>query len=181
VIEMENVVIERMVSTVGVRGMGAVLAAGMLAVAFRTGAAQASAPTVSVADIIGLTTIGSRVQGYGDEDFDVVSPDGAHVAVVVKRGNLAANTLDYALLVFRTGDLLTSPAADTVARLSSSSNRPGIASVRWAADNATLVFLGEDSPRLTDVGTDIGQTGAIRVVCALQANVRARVRAHARR
>ena len=57
----------------------------------------------TVADLIGMTTFGSHIQGDGlPQDYNVVSPDGAHVAVVVKRGNLTRNTVDYALLIFRT-------------------------------------------------------------------------------
>ncbi len=113
----------------------------------------ASAPPVTVADLIGMTTIDSRVQGYGDEDYDVVSPDGAHLAVVVKRGNLARNTVDFALLVFTTADLLRAPRPDTVATFASSSNRPGIAHVRWLSDNLTLAFLGERPGELPQLYT----------------------------
>ncbi len=76
--------------------------------------AAASGTPVTVADLIGMTTLGSRVQGYGSEDYAVVAPDGAHVATVVKRGNLARNTMDYALLVFRTADIRRNPVPDTV-------------------------------------------------------------------
>jgi hypothetical protein len=101
------------------------------------------APPVTAADLIGMTTFGSQVQGYGLEDEHVLSPDGAHVAVVVKRGNLELNTVAFALLVFPTADLLWATKPDTVVTLSSSSNRPGIERVRWLADNTTLAFLGE--------------------------------------
>ena len=46
-----------------------------------------SALSVTVADLIGMTTFGSHIQGDGlPQDYNVVSPDGAHVAVVVKIG-----------------------------------------------------------------------------------------------
>lgn len=108
---------------------------------------------VTVPDIIGMTTIGSLVRGQGDADYDVVSPDGAHVAVVVKRGNVARNTVDYALLVFPTAELLRSPKADTVVQFASSSNRPGIVRVKWLADNTRLAFLGEQPGELPQVYT----------------------------
>jgi len=110
-------------------------------------------PPLTVSDIVGMTTIGSRVQGYGDEDYDVVSPDGAHVAVVVKRGDVERNTIDYALMVFKSTDLMRHPAPDTVVALACGSNRPGIVHVRWLSDNATLVFLGERSGELPQVYT----------------------------
>ncbi len=113
----------------------------------------ASAPPVAVADLIGMTTIGSRVQGYGDEDYNVVSPDGSRLAVVVKRGDLARNTVDFALLVFRTADLLRAPKPDTVATFASSSNRPGIMQVKWLPDNQTLSFLAERPGELPQLYT----------------------------
>ncbi len=113
----------------------------------------ALAPPVTVTDIIGMTTIGSRQRGYGDEDYNVVSPDGARVAAVVKRGNLQRNTVDYALLLFRTAELSRSPKPDTVLQLASSSNRPAIVHVRWLSDNATLTFLGEQPGELPQVYT----------------------------
>ncbi len=112
-----------------------------------------SASPVTVADLIGLTTIGSHVQGDGDADYDVVSPDGAHVAVVVQRGNLASNTVDCALIVLRSADLFRSPTPDTVVTFASGSNRPGIEGVRWLSDNATIAFLGERPGELPQVFT----------------------------
>ncbi len=110
-----------------------------------------SARPVTVADLIGMTTIGSRVQGYPTEDYDVLSPNGSLVAVVVNRGNLERNTVDFALLVFRTADRVQTSKPDTVVVFASSSNRPGIAHVRWLSDNATLVFLGEQPGELPQV------------------------------
>ncbi len=125
----------------------AVVATGAISVA------HAQAPSVTVADLIGMTTIGSHVQGYRMVDYDVLSPDGARVAVVVKRGNLERNTVDFALLLFRTADLLRAPRPDTVATFSSNSNRPGIEHVRWLTDNATLAFLAERPSELPQVYT----------------------------
>ncbi len=112
----------------------------------------ASAPPITAADVIGMTTIGNGVQG-DEADYDVVSPDGSRIAVVVQRPNLAHNTVDFALVVFRTADLLRGPKADTVATFASSSNRPGIVHVRWLPDNATLVFLGERPSELPQIYT----------------------------
>ncbi len=117
-----------------------------------------AAPLVTVADLIEMTTLGSRAQGYGDEDYATLAPDGAHVATVVKRGNLARNTMDYTLLVFQTADLLKRPRLDTVVQLSSTSNRPAIGHVRWLADNSTLVFLGERPNELPQIYTLDTQT-----------------------
>lgn len=102
-----------------------------------------AAPPVTVADIIGMTTFGSGFNPYWQEDIVAFSPDRSHVATVVKRGNVVRNTVDYALVVFRTDELHRNPKADTVATLSSSTNGPGMGHVRWLADNATLAFVGE--------------------------------------
>ncbi len=115
--------------------------------------AATSVHGLTVTDIISMTTIGTRPRGEGDEDYDVVSPDGAQVAVVVKRGNMARNTMDYVLLVFRTAELLRSPTPDTVAQFASSSNRPGIVHLKWLPGNATLAFLGERPGELPQVYT----------------------------
>ncbi len=91
-----------------------------------------SAPPVTVADLIGMTLFGSDPHNGGclSGDCAVVSPDGSHVAVVVQRGNLERNTVDFAILVFRTSELRHAPKPDTVATLSSSSNRLAIEKLR---------------------------------------------------
>ena len=64
--------------------------------------APAAAPrTMTVADIIRMTTFGSQPHGYLPEDLDVPSPDGRLHAVVVKRGDVERNTNVFSLLVFK--------------------------------------------------------------------------------
>ncbi len=114
----------------------------------------ASTPPVTVADLIRMGAIGSLPRGSGVDDDDAVSPDGARHAVVIRRGNLERNTVDFTLLLFRTGDLLRPPTKpDTVATFASSSNRPGILHVRWLPDNVTLMFLAERPGELPQVYT----------------------------
>ncbi len=113
----------------------------------------ASARPVTVADLIGMTTIGSFTRSYGNADYNIVAPDGSRLATVVQRGNLERNTVDFTLLVFRTADVWRGPKPDTVAAFSSSSNRPGIAFVRWLADSRTLAFLAERPGELPQVYT----------------------------
>jgi dipeptidyl aminopeptidase/acylaminoacyl peptidase len=71
------------------------------------------------------------------------SPDRTHFVILVKKGNLRRNTVDYTLLLFKTDDVLHSPKSQTLVSFSSSSNRPGIQDVRWLNDS-TLTFLGEN-------------------------------------
>jgi hypothetical protein len=121
----------------------------------------ATAPPVTVADLIGMTTVGGQAEEYCNFECTVVSPDGEMVAVLVRRGNLVRNTIDYSLLTFRTADLLRASRPDTVATRSSSSNRPAFARLRWLADNATLAFLGEDELKQQQVYTVDTRTHAV--------------------
>jgi len=117
------------------------VAVAQLATAQASG--PASAPPVAVRDLIGMTLFGSDPHNGGIEtDTQLRSPDGAHLAVLLQRGNLARNTVDYTLVVFRTADARRAPRPDTVASLASASNDPAISGVRWLADNRTLAFLG---------------------------------------
>ncbi len=105
---------------------------------------------ITVADVIGLASFGSRPPGYGT-DIDVPSPDGRLHAVVIKRGDVARNVNLFSLLLFRTDSLFNHPTPDTLLSLASSSNRPAIGSVHWLADNRTVVFLGERPSELPQV------------------------------
>ena len=101
----------------------------------QTPAADTGRRTMTVADIIRMTTFGSQPHGYLPEDLDVPSPDGRLHAVVVKRGDVERNTNVYSLLVFKSEALFAGPKPDTLLTLASSSNRPAIGHVRWLADS----------------------------------------------
>ena len=103
----------------------------------------ASAPPVTVADLIGMTLFGSDPHNGGSQgDAIKLSPDGAHVAVVIQRGDVVRNTITYRLLLFRTTQLSRAPRPDTLATFTTGSNDPAIQQVRWLSDNATLAFVG---------------------------------------
>ena len=118
-----------------------------------TATVAAQAPPVHVADLIGLTLFGSDANNGASEDLHVMSPDGRRVAVVVQRGNLATNTVDYTLLVFATAAAGSAPHADTVVTLAAASNDAAISQVVWLADNQTVVFLGQRPGELPQVYT----------------------------
>src|SRR5439155_20998919 len=123
----------------------------------QTPAADTGRRTMTVADIIRMTTFGSQPHGYLPEDLDVPSPDGRLHAVVVKRGDVERNTNVYSLLVFKSEALFAGPKPDTLLTLASSSNRPAIGHVRWLAGSRSLVFLGEHPGELPQVYTlDLG-------------------------
>src|SRR5437762_1356164 len=118
-----------------------------------TATVAAQAPPVRVADLIGMTLFGSDANNGASEDLHVMSPDGRRVAVVVQRGNLATNTVDYTLLVFATAAAGSAPHADTVVALAATSNDAAISQVAWLADNQTVVFLGRRAGELPQIYT----------------------------
>ena len=112
---------------------------------------QVAGHSVTVADIIQMTTFGSQPHGYQLRDVDVPSPDGSLHAVVIKHGDIERNMNVFSLLLFRTDQLFAHPIPDTALTLASSSNRPAIGSVRWLSDNQTLLFLGESPGQLPQI------------------------------
>lgn len=70
------------------------------------------------------------------------SPDKRRFVIVVKRGNLANDSNDYSILLFRTSDVFRAATPKIIAKFSSSSSRPGIQEVRWL-NNDEIFFLGE--------------------------------------
>src|SRR2546430_3391555 len=121
-------------------------------------AAAGQAEPVRVADLIGMTLFGSDAHNGASQDIHVVSHDGRRVAVVVQRGNLAQNTVDFALLVLAPMDSRAAPHADTIVSLAARSNDHAISHVVWLADDRTLAFLGAragERPQVytVDVGT----------------------------
>src|SRR6266576_1585867 len=118
-----------------------------------TATVAAQAPPVRVADLIGMTLFGSDANNGASQDLHVMSPDGRRVAVVVQRGNLATNTVDYPLLVFATAAAGPAPRADTVVALAAASNDAAISQVVWLADNQTVVFLGPRPGELPQIYT----------------------------
>jgi dipeptidyl aminopeptidase/acylaminoacyl peptidase len=104
--------------------------------------AKPSSP-VTVRDLIGMTLFGSDPHnGASEADAIARSPDGAHLAVLLQRGDLAANTLAYTLVVLRTADTRHQLRPDTMLTLTSASNDPAVSHVHWLADSRTLAFLG---------------------------------------
>jgi dipeptidyl aminopeptidase/acylaminoacyl peptidase len=109
---------------------------------------------VTVADVIEMTRTGDR--SYLDDfmrqgDVAEFSPDGSRFAFVTQKGNLSNNTVEFSLFVFETATALTSPHAERIATLASSSNREAITRPKWMQDNDTIVFLGEgpgENPQL---------------------------------
>lgn len=110
------------------------------------GSEQAS-HLVTVANAIRMTKLGNAsyfAGGSSEGKVGYFSPDGRRVLVVLRRGNLEKNTNDYSLLLWNTTDLFSTGTPQVLLMMSSSSNREGIADVRWLPDNDTVTFLGEN-------------------------------------
>jgi hypothetical protein len=105
---------------------------------------------VTVSDAIEMTEVvlPELRAGANREAAALFSPDGARFSVVLRRGDLSNNTNVDTLLVFSTQIALHSRKPETILKMSSNSNQPGIAGLRWLTNGHTLVFLGEepDSP-----------------------------------
>ena len=102
--------------------------------------------SVTIADSIQMTRLGDPSYTDGAPSKGIVakfSPDGKHFVVILKKGNLEANTNEYSLVLFQTAQVFQSPAPRVLVSLASSSNRPAISNVRWLDDNDTILFLGE--------------------------------------
>jgi hypothetical protein len=103
--------------------------------------AQQNRP-VRVADCIRMTRFADAVEGFSPNTAHF-SPDGNQFVVLLKKGNLQNNTVEYSLVFWRTADVFHSPKPEVLLTFSSSSNRPAIRDVRWVG-NDTIAFLGEN-------------------------------------
>lgn len=114
-----------------------------------TGQSIAVGPTkrpVTVADSIQMTRLGDVKYTDGWPSNGMVakfSPDGKQFVVILKKGNLEANTNEYSLVLFQTAEVFQSPEPRVLVSLASSSNRPAIDNVLWLDDNDTILLLGE--------------------------------------
>jgi len=102
---------------------------------------------VTVADSIEMTRLGDPIYTEGALSNGIVakySPNGKRFVVVLKKGNLEANTNEYSLVLFQTAEVFQSPKPQVLVSMASSSNRPGIDNVLWLDDNDTILFLGEN-------------------------------------
>lgn len=101
---------------------------------------------VKVTDSIEMTGLGDVKYTDGWPSNGMVakfSPDGKHFVVVLKKGNLKANTNEYSLVLFQTAEVFQSPKPQVLVSLTTSSNRPAIDNVLWLDDSDTILFLGE--------------------------------------
>ncbi len=95
---------------------------------------------VAVPDTIEMTEVAPSDETDAPGLF---SPDGSRFAVVLTKGDLKTNSNVYTLLIFSTRTAFVSHKPVAIVKMSSNSNLPGIADLRWLKDGQTLFFLGE--------------------------------------
>src|SRR3981189_1042313 len=77
---------------------------------------------VTVADSIQMTRLGDLSYTDGNPSKGIVakfSPDGKHFVVILKKGNLGANTNEYSLVLFQTAAVFQSPEPQVLVSLAS--------------------------------------------------------------
>lgn len=100
---------------------------------------------VTVADAIGMTTVGDASYDTGLPLFDgpaQFSPDGKRFLVLLKRGDLETNTNDYSIWLW-TADSSGDFEGPEKLLTMSSTNHAAIEQINWDADNQTFLFLGQ--------------------------------------
>lgn len=128
---------------------GAMLEPGSLNTHHRTPPSDGpSERTFSESDAVSMRLISgaganSNYGGTLNRDFASFSPDGSKFVIILKRGNIQNNTVEYSLLLYHTIRAFASPKPIVLTSMSSSSNRDAINNVSWLADNDTILFVGE--------------------------------------
>ena len=109
---------------------------------------------VTVSDAIQMTSwsdFGYFLGGEPNGRVALFSPHKDKFVIVVKKGNLKRDAVDYSLLLFHSSNVLKAPQPQHLLTMSSSSNREGITHLKWLDDNRTIVFLGEDTDEMPQV------------------------------
>lgn len=108
---------------------------------------------VTIEDAIRMTRLADPAYlcCYAKPSIAKFSPDGKKFVVLLRKGNLEANTNEYSLVLFRTDEIFNNPKARTLFSFASSSNRPAIQQPTWLEDNDTILFLGEHIGELTQL------------------------------
>ena len=156
-----------------IKGMGSVVALVCMISTF-VSAEQGSQRPVTVADSIEMTQVANGFYEMGEESPKPIAawaPDKQKFAVVLRRGNLQHNTVDYSLIVFRTEDVLKASSRPvTLVTMRSSSNRPGIDRVKWI-DNETMTFLGENGAETQRIYKISCRTRTLRLVLSWSTDI----------
>jgi hypothetical protein len=103
--------------------------------------------------------------------FAAFSPDRKRFVIIVRKGNLEQNTVEYSLLLFITGEAFNHPTAKTLVSFASSSNRPEISDLTWLQDNDTILFLGQKAGETSQLYSVRCSTGKVRRLTTASTNL----------
>jgi dipeptidyl aminopeptidase/acylaminoacyl peptidase len=120
--------------------------------------------SITVEDIINTTRWADVSYFWGNDpegNIAQYSPDGQHFVITLRRANLTADTNDYSVYLFTTSGVFQSPQSRVLLTMSSGSNSPAIAGIKWLSDNKTLAFAGVRDPELPQVYTVNIDTGRL--------------------
>jgi dipeptidyl aminopeptidase/acylaminoacyl peptidase len=103
--------------------------------------------SISAADLARFAIVGDpQTLDWNDNGWSappgLFSPDGRHVAIIVRGGDPDAGSNEATLTVYRTADLGLRSTAVASVRFASTSNYQPIAYARWLDDNRRLLFAG---------------------------------------
>lgn len=125
---------------------------------------------ITVSDFIEMREL-RELQSSNGSPFTMVSPDGKHLLILVRRGNVQKNVVEYSLLLWHTSQLFLSIPPKSLLTMSSGSNHPAIDHVSWLPDNETLVFLGESAEHTEQVFTFNIRTRSLRQLTHHSTNI----------
>jgi len=121
--------------------------------------------SITVRDVIEFAEIGNLQAldsgGWRANKAGIFSPDGKHVAVMIRKGNVAQGTNDATLLLFKTDELLDSPRPRVLSTFASATNYQPMGLVQWLDDNRTLLFGGAQGNSYSQVYSIDTTTGAL--------------------
>src|SRR5258708_40068341 len=108
---------------------------------FSLARAVAEGRPVTVADGIEMTYAANVNYSFenSSNQLALFSPDGRRFIVLLKKGNLPRNTVDYSLYLFQTASVFNSPKPKLLVTMASSSNRAAIKNIKWLNDNEQVV------------------------------------------
>jgi dipeptidyl aminopeptidase/acylaminoacyl peptidase len=111
---------------------------------------------ISAADLARFAIVGDpQALDWNDNGWSappgLFSPDGRHVAVIVRRGDPDTGSNEATLTVYRTAELGLHTTAVASARFASTSNYQPVAYARWLDDNQRLLFAGTNGEEPSQV------------------------------
>jgi len=135
----------------------------------------------TVTDMIEMTEIfdPSPLSRSGQVPHFAFSPDGESFAVVLRRGIIATNSIDYSLHVFETEDVASFvntpgeaklPESKVVSKWTTSGSRPGIEQVRWRGRDE-VSFIGRSNDQSAGIYSINTKSGRLTPIIKKSADI----------